>query len=249
MKSKTFFFLFLLTIITQPSLQQKIFFSTKHVSIHTTREVTNPDKIDTELGLFINQISEIAKHNPELKQKGETMIVHIESLQQDWRTETSLLLDIRMPRSLDFLGDFIHLVTGSPGPKQYDGQQQQIKDLYHVAKDESNQLKHWNVKIKKTNAQMHSFIDTAQKERDVLSNDILSALNITEASVHLDILHIKAQTLVNLANYENQQIKEIIEKGVHKLPSKHMFSPDEVKIFIRNSAEHDKLNSHLFSRR
>ena len=62
-----------------------------------------------------------------------------------WQTDIKFLLGettTREKRSLDILGSLWHDISGAPGPRQYDSQQTQIKDLYAVATDVNYEIKH-----------------------------------------------------------------------------------------------------------
>ena len=124
-----------------------------------------------------------------------------------WQSDIKFLLGettTREKRSLDILGSLWHDISGAPGPRQYDSQQTQIKDLYAVATDVNYEIKHLKGKIDIENKVLKTFIDSAKKNRRVLKNELQEELNITELSVNLDILHARAQSIINLANSENK---------------------------------------------
>ena len=115
------------------------------------------------------------------------------------------LIEERIDRSLYFLGSFWHEVSGSPGPRQYDQQQTQLKELYHLSKNEAHQIKNLKKRIKLSNAELKTLIGQARAERDHITNELNKELNITEISAHLDVLHLKAQSIIDIANKENAQ--------------------------------------------
>ena len=243
---KLLVFPLLMTIIIHPTTQKTVFFSTKQLLIRTTREISDHLITEHEPDLLQAQILSNFQNN-ELKQKGKAMWLHIDNQQKAWREQTYFLIEERIDRSLDFLGSFCREVSGSPGARQYDQQQTQLKELYHLSKNEAHQIKDLKKRIKLSNAELKTLIGLARAERDRITNEINKELYITQISAHLDVLNLGAQTIIDIANKENAQINNTVDKAIQKLPSKHLFFPDTIREIIESTTSYDKLTTHLFA--
>ena len=237
---------------------QDVIYSNNKISIHAKKMLSNDHLVIKN----IEQLMQVIKNtfidgDAELSELAQAFSDDLNATLTDYETDVKNLFYINPKtdlnqtnkRYISFLGDIIKEIAGNPSGQDWERQVEISKKLLAIVKNEQTEIKGLKKSLKHENKEFHIHLNNVKAFTLILgniTNELKIEKNTTKKLIELTRIHTRGKTLLERANRENDERKDIIEKSTFDLPSKIMFPVEIVKETIRSHGEQEKIFNPVF---